>query len=55
MNENLVESSNACHNIVANDNDTCMRLFVNSLEGKETTYFFYLPPNIISTWEDLFY
>jgi hypothetical protein len=33
-NEHLVEFSNACHNIGANDNDTCMHLFFNSLEGK---------------------
>jgi hypothetical protein len=33
-NKHLVAFSNACHNIGANDNDTCMRLFVNSLEGK---------------------
>jgi hypothetical protein len=52
-NEHLVELSNACHNIGANNNDTCMHLFVNSLEGKEATYFFDLPPKILSTWEDL--
>jgi hypothetical protein len=33
-NKHLVAFSNACHNIGANDNDTSMRLFVNSLEGK---------------------
>jgi hypothetical protein len=33
-NEHLVAFSNACHNIGANDKDTCMHLFVNSLEGK---------------------
>jgi hypothetical protein len=53
--EHLVGFSNACHNIGANDNDTCMHLFVNSLEGKEMTYFFDLPPNILSTWEELVY
>jgi hypothetical protein len=47
--------SNACHNIGANDNDTCMRLFVNSLEGKAAIDFFDLPPNILSTWEELVY
>jgi hypothetical protein len=52
-NEHLVEFSNACHNIGANYNDTCMCLFVNSLEGKETNDFFELPPNIIYTWEEL--
>jgi hypothetical protein len=32
-----------------------MRLFVNSLEGKETVDFFDLPPKILSTWEELVY
>jgi hypothetical protein len=54
-NEHLVEFSNACHNIGANDNDTFMHLYINSLEGKVAADFFDLPPNIISTWEDLFY
>jgi len=54
-NEHLVEFSNACHNIGANDNDTCMHLFVNSLKGKVASVFFYLPPKIISTWEELVY
>jgi hypothetical protein len=51
-NEHLVEFSNACHNIGANENDTCMRFFINSLEGKVATDFFDLPANILSTWED---
>jgi hypothetical protein len=34
-NEHLVAFSNACYNIRDNDNDTCMCLFVNSLEGKD--------------------
>jgi hypothetical protein len=54
-NEHLVAFSNACHNIGANDNDTCMRLFVNSLEGKVAADFFDLPPKIMSTWEELVY
>jgi hypothetical protein len=54
-NEHLVEFSNDCHNIGDNDNDTCMRLFVNSLEEKVAVNFFDLPPNILSTWEELFY
>jgi hypothetical protein len=54
-NEHLVEFSNAFHNLGANDNDTCMCLFVNSLEGKATTDFIDLPPKIISTWEELVY
>jgi hypothetical protein len=54
-NEHLVELSDVCHNIRANDNDTCMHLFVNSLEGKVAADFFELPPKILSTWEDLIY
>jgi hypothetical protein len=54
-NKHLVEFYNSYHNIGANDNDTCMRLFVNSLKGKAVTDFFDLPPKIISTWEDLVY
>jgi hypothetical protein len=54
-NEHLVAFSNAFHNIGANDNDTCMHLFVNSLEGKVAAEFFDLPPKILSTWEELVY
>jgi hypothetical protein len=54
-NEHIVAFSNAFHNIGTNNNNTCMRIFVNSLEGKETTYFFDLPPNILSSWEELVY
>jgi hypothetical protein len=53
--EHLVAFSNACHNIGANDNDTFMRLFVNSLEEKDATNFFDLPPKILSFWEELVY
>jgi hypothetical protein len=55
INEHLVAFSNSCHNIGANENDTCMCLFVNSLEGKDVADFFDLPPKIFSTWEELFY
>jgi hypothetical protein len=54
-NEHLVSFSNSCHNIGANDNDTCMCLFVNSLQGKDKVDFFDLPPRILSTWEELIY
>jgi hypothetical protein len=54
-NEHLVAFSNACHNIGANDNDTCMCLFINSLEGKAMANLFDLPPKIMSTWEELIY
>jgi hypothetical protein len=53
--EHLVTFSNACHNIKSNDNDTCMCLFFNSLERKAAADFFYLPPKILSTWEELVY
>jgi hypothetical protein len=55
MNEHLMAFSNACHNIGANDNNTYMNLFVNSLEGEDVADLFDLPPNILSTWEDLVY
>jgi hypothetical protein len=48
-NEHIVAFSNACHNIWANDNDTCMRLFVNSLEGKAAEDVFNLSSRILST------
>jgi hypothetical protein len=54
-NEHLVAFSNSCHKIEANANDTCMRLFVNSLEGKSVNDFFDLPPKILSTWEEVIY
>jgi hypothetical protein len=50
-----VAFSNDCHNIGANDYDTCMHLFVNSLEGKDAADFFGLHPKILSTWEELVY
>jgi hypothetical protein len=54
-NEYLVSFSNACHNIGANDNDTFLRLFVNSLEENVAADFFDLPPKILSPWEELVY
>jgi len=44
--EHLSAFSNACHNIGANDNDTCMHLFVTYLEGKVVVDFFELPPKV---------
>jgi len=55
MNAHLVAFYNTCHNIGSNDNDTCMCLFVNSLEGKAASDFFDLPPKILSTWKELVY
>jgi hypothetical protein len=54
-NKHLVAFFNSCHSIGTNDNDTFMRLFVNSLEGKAMAYFFDLPPKILSTWEEIVY
>jgi hypothetical protein len=54
-NEHLVAFSNACGNIGANDNDTCMLLFVNFLEGKVVVDLFELPPKILYTWKELVY
>jgi hypothetical protein len=54
-NEHLVAFLNAFHNIGANDNDTFMHLFFNSLEAKVAADFFDLPPKILSTWEELIY
>jgi hypothetical protein len=54
-NENLVSFFNSYHNIGSNDNDTCMCLFVNSIEGKVAADLFDLPPKILSTWEELVY
>jgi hypothetical protein len=54
-NKHLVAFSHASHHIGSNDNDTCMHLFVNSLEGKVAANFFDLPPKIMSTREELIY
>ena len=42
-NEHLSAFYNACVNIGAHDSDTCMRLLVNSLEGRAAAEFFDLP------------
>jgi hypothetical protein len=55
VNENLISFSNTYYNIGENDNDICMFLFVNSLEGKYVVDFFELPPKILSTWVELSY
>jgi hypothetical protein len=54
-NEHLVVVFIACHNIGVNDNNTCMHLFLNSLEGKVATNCFDLHPKILSSWEELVY
>jgi hypothetical protein len=55
VDEHLNAFSNACHNIGVNDNDTCMHLFVNSLDEKLVVDFFDLPPKYFSTWDELCY
>ena len=54
-NEHLAAFSNACINIGANDSEVCMRLFVNSLEGRAAAEFFDLPDKVFSTWNELTY
>jgi hypothetical protein len=53
--ENLIAFLNSYHNIGANENDKCMCLFVNSLEGKIVADFFEFPSKIFSMWEELVY
>ena len=53
MNEHLTTFSNAYVSIWAHNNDTCICLFVNSLEGRATMNFMtylkrYLPPSMNS-------
>jgi hypothetical protein len=55
VSEHLISFSNVCHNIGANENDTFMRLFVNSLEGNVVADLFELPPKNFSTWDELSY
>lgn len=53
--DHLNDFSNAFHNIGVNNNDTCMRLFVNSIEGKAAADFFHLLAKSFSTWDGLYY
>ena len=55
VNEHLIAFSNACHNIGANNANTCACLFVNSLEVRITSDFFNLPPKCFSSWDELSY
>jgi len=54
-NEHLSTFSNACINIDMHNNDTCMCLLFNSIEGRATTEFFKLPDKIFTTWCELTY
>ena len=53
--DHLNAFSNSCHNIGENNNNTCMRLFVISLEGKAAMNLFDLPSESFSTWDELYY
>jgi hypothetical protein len=53
--EHLISFSYSIHNISTNDNDTFMRLFFNSLEGKVAVDFFDFPLKILFTWDELVY
>lgn len=54
-NKHLAAFSNACINIGANDIDICMRIIINSLEGRAATKFFEFPDKVFSTWNELTY
>jgi hypothetical protein len=53
--EHLRAFSNACTILGVNDNDSCMILFMNSLQGNVASLFSNLPDECISTWFELSY
>jgi hypothetical protein len=53
--EHLRAFSNACTILGVNDNDSCMLLFMNSLQGNAASLFSNLPDECISTWFELSY
>lgn len=55
INKQWFEFSNVCANFGAHDNDTCMRPFVNSLEGRDVANVFDFPDNFFSNWFELMY
>jgi hypothetical protein len=55
MVEDLHAFSNDCIILGVNDNDSCMLLFMNSLQGSATSLFSNLPGECISTWSELSY
>ena len=55
VDENINAFSNSYNKIGANINDVCMNPFVNTLEGREMTYFFNFPPKYFSNWDELCY
>jgi hypothetical protein len=48
--EHLRAFSNTCLILGVNDNNSCMLLFMNSLQGNATSLFANLPDECISTW-----
>jgi hypothetical protein len=53
--EHLRAFSNACTILGVNENDSCMLLFMNSLQGNVASLFSNLPDECISTWSELSY
>jgi hypothetical protein len=53
--EHLRAFSNACAILGVNNNDSCMLLFMNSLQGDVASLFSSLPDGCISTWFELSY
>jgi hypothetical protein len=53
--EHLRAFSNACIILGVNDNDSCMLLFMNSLQGNAASLFSNLPDGCISTYFELSY
>jgi hypothetical protein len=53
--EHLRAFSNACTILGVNNNDSCMLLFMNSLQGDVASLFSNLPDGCISTWFELSY
>jgi hypothetical protein len=53
--EHLHAFSNACTILRVNENDSCMFLFKNSLQGNVASLFSNLPDQCISTWSELSY
>jgi hypothetical protein len=53
--EHIHAFSNACTIPGVNNNDSCMLLFINSLQGDAASLFANLSIGCISTWFELYY
>jgi hypothetical protein len=53
--EHLCAFSNSCTILGVNNNNSCMLLFMNPLQGNATSLFSNLPDECISTWFELSY